>query len=81
MQTTTTAETVQTIGELCVAADRACVDGDIATLAGIVRQLAVFAGEPLHCELDALATLCGHDETSAIAAWARVKNRVYRNPS
>jgi hypothetical protein len=77
--TTTTLETARAIGELCVDADRACARGDLATLASIALQLAVYTPDPLHCELAALVDLCqARQSARATDTWTSLRDRLYR---
>lgn len=68
------------IGQLCVGADWACVHGDLVALQHIAEQLAGYASEPLHCDLETLAELCDSDPARAIAEWSQLKERLYRDP-
>lgn len=74
----TTPQTSSAIGKLCVGGDWACAHGDLGGLRYVARQLADYVPEPMHCELDALATACAADPDRAIALWARLKSRLYR---
>lgn len=74
----TTREASDDIGKLCLGGDAACENGDLAGLRNVVQQLADFVPEPMHCELDALAAACNADADRAVALWAALKNRLYR---
>jgi hypothetical protein len=70
--------TRETIGKLCVDADRACADGDVARLRRVVQQLLLFVPEPLHCELGRLADACVSDPAVAVLLWDGLKTSLYR---
>lgn len=74
----TTREASDAIGKLCVGGDWACANGDFGALRYVVRQLADFVPEPMHCELDALVVACVTDPDWAVAKWGALKNRLYR---
>lgn len=67
------------IGKLCIAADRACANGDLVLLAGIATQLAALVAPPLDTYLTELAGLCDGDPARAVAAWTRLKEYVYQD--
>jgi hypothetical protein len=71
------AQRTQTIGRLCVCGDWACAQGDYAGLREIVQRLAASVGEPLHCELLALADGCRPDAELVFARWARIKDLLH----
>jgi hypothetical protein len=73
-----TAEVSETVGKLCVGGDWACAHGDFAGLRQIVRQLADYAPEPIHCELVELASACSADPDRAALLWQRLKDLLYR---
>ena len=62
-------------GELFVAGDAACQQGDLLALAAVVRHLLEHASEPMHCELAPLARAC-RDPEAAANAWKRLKERL-----
>jgi hypothetical protein len=66
------------IGELYFGGDWACAHGDLAGLADILQQLASHAGEPLHCELAALAEACHSDPDHVAARWFDLKELLQR---
>jgi hypothetical protein len=66
------------IGKLCVGGDWACAQGDLDGLRHVVQQLAAYVPEPLHCELERLASDCGADPDRATALWDALKDRLYR---
>jgi len=76
-----TPQATRRIGELCYAGDRACAQSDLDSLAAIAHQLASFADDPLHCELESLAEACKIDGSRATALWSRLKDRIYCEPS
>ena len=59
-------------GELYIQGDAACEHGDLVELARIAVHLAEHVGEPLHCELVALAREC-REPRRAASAWWRLK--------
>lgn len=64
------------IGKLCLGGDWACAHGDFAALRHIAQRLATTAGEPLHCELIALADACLDGEARAGELWHKLRNRL-----
>lgn len=62
-------------GELFVAGDVACKDGDWLALAAVAEHLIEHVTEPMHCELGPLARAC-RDPRSAAQAWNQLKERV-----
>lgn len=77
--TSSTHETAHAIGELCVGGDWACAHGDLSGLRDVAQRLAVYAPEPLHCELVELASACISDPDRAGVLWNRLKNELYRS--
>ena len=61
------------IGVLCVGGDWACAHGDFETVGHLTRRLAGLVGEPIHCELTALAEVCTTDPRRAVDAWTEAK--------
>ncbi len=72
-------DTARAIGELCLAGDWACAQGDLPTLESIIYQLSAQVTEPLHCELASIGELCNADRTRATETWSRLKDRVYHS--
>lgn len=68
--------TAHRIGVLCIGGDWACAHGDLSGLHDVARQLAAHVGEPLHCEVMALADLCQGDGDRAGALWATLRARL-----
>lgn len=73
-----TPQTIEAIGKLCVSGDRACANDDLAALRHVVRQLADYVPEPIHCELEALAAACTAAPHRVAALWDGLKNQLYR---
>lgn len=74
--------TAHAIGVLCLGGDWACAHGDLSGLHDVARQLAAHVGEPLHCEVMALADLCQGDGDRAGALWATLRDRLHpRSPA
>ena len=74
----TTIETSEAIGKLCVGGDRACANGDVEELRDVAYQLADYLPEPMHCEIEALASACEAQPRRAPALWDALKDRIYR---
>ena len=64
---------------MCIAADRACANGDLAMLAAIASRLAVLVAPPLDAYLGDLARLCEGDPARAVEVWSRLKEHVYQD--
>lgn len=77
--TTSKVGAAHAIGELCVGGDWACAHGDLEGLRDISRRIAIYAREPLHCELAALAEACLCDPDRATAGWVRIKGLVQQS--
>ena len=75
----TTREVTATIGKLCIGGDWACAHGDFSGLRYVAQQLADYAPEPTHCELQELAGACSSDPDRAAALWERLKSRLFRS--
>ena len=67
-----------TIGELCIDGDRACTQGDLATLRDIALRLAERLPEPMHCELVELRDACLGSPARAVTLWSELKARLFR---
>lgn len=78
LEPSTTPETSEAIGTLCVGGDWACARGDLPALRDVARQLADYVSEPLHCELEALIAACGMGTDRAVTLWDALKDRIYR---
>ena len=68
------------VGELYVAGDQACTQGDAYTLLRIAQHLVEHVGEPLHCELLPLVSQCG-DYAQATRAWNELKQKLEPVPA
>ena len=64
------------IGKLCVGGDWACAHGDLEALRYVAQCLAVYAHEPVHCELLELAATCTYDPDHAVELWIRLKEEL-----
>jgi hypothetical protein len=78
---TTSQEISKAIGRLCFGGDWACAHGDFGGLRTIVRELADYMPEPIHCELAELACACSSDPDRAVELWDRLKTQLYRSAS
>ena len=65
------------LGRLCIDADHARTNDDFAALQHIARSLAIYAHEPLHCQLVDLADTCQSDVRRASSMWDQLKDRVF----
>lgn len=74
-------EAARAIGALCVAGDAACERGSLVELEAIAAMLAEYFGEPLHCELAELASVCRADPAGAMEVWRRMKDHVFQRSS
>jgi hypothetical protein len=66
-----------TCGELAINGDRACAQGDIATLVSLVEVIAERVDEPFHRELVAIAEGWLRDPARAGIEWPNLRERVF----